>query len=144
MVAEIDFSRRGLLEEALKFGGKKYVSLDFVGTKYDTESDGHVVFRIIEESPSFGSRLAGTPIRTKLMNLYQMSGKKKIVVDFANVPLISSSFADEVFGKLFLEIGPMAFMAKFDIRNAMETINQLIDRAIAQRMAAGSARQSDA
>jgi hypothetical protein len=135
VVAEINFSKRGLLEEALKFGGKRHIPVDLVETNYESAAGDVITFTILNESKSFGSRPAGTPVRTKLMNLYQMSGKRKVVVDFTGIPLISSSFADEVFGKLFVEIGPMAFMSKFEIRNAMETINQLIDRAIAQRMA---------
>jgi hypothetical protein len=32
---------------------------------------------------------------------------KKIVLDFSEVPIISSSFADEVFGKLFVDLGAL-------------------------------------
>lgn len=135
VVAEIDFSRPGLLEEALKFGGKAHTPVDIIETNYESDSGNIVTFRMIDESQSFGSRAAGTPIRTKLTNIYRMSNERKVIVDFANVPLISSSFADEVFGKLFLEIGPVAFMSKFEFANAMDTIKQLIDRAITQRLA---------
>ena len=138
IVAEIDFSNSGLLQEALRFGGKKYTPVDFLETHYEGEADDNLTFMMTAESESFGSRLAGTPIRTRLINLYQMSGKQKIIVDFSSVPLVSSSFADEVFGKLFTEIGPMAFMEKFELRNATDTINQLIDRAIKQRMVTGT------
>ena len=55
-------------------------------------------------------------------------------VDFRDIPLVSSSFADEVFGKLFVELGPIAFMQAFEIVNAAPTVSQLIDRAIGQRM----------
>ena len=67
-----------------------------------------------------------------------MSGAKKIAVDFGGIPLRSSSFADEVFGKLFTDIRPMVFMRKFGFKNTLATVNQLIDRAISQRVASGA------
>jgi hypothetical protein len=93
-----------------------------------------------KESGSFGSRPAGTPVRNKLKNLLNMSGSQKVYVDFEGIPLISSSFADEVFGKLFLEIGPLSFMQGFEFINIMKTVRQLIDKAIAQRMATTSSQ----
>jgi len=50
---------------------------------------------------------------------------------------MSSSFAGEVFGKPFLEAGPLAFMQRFQFVNVMNTVQQLIDKAIAQRISAG-------
>jgi hypothetical protein len=51
---------------------------------------------------------------------------------------MSSSFADEAFGKLFLEAGPMVFMQKFEFVNVMEIIQLLINKAIQRRMSAGA------
>lgn len=137
IVATIDFSQPGLLEDALKIGGKKHAPISFVETVFDRNGDGKFVFSMIKESDSFGSRVSGKPVRTKLNNLLRMADAEKIVIDFDGVPLVSSSFADEAFGKLFLEAGPMAFMQKFEFTNVMATVRQLIDKAIAQRMSAG-------
>lgn len=49
--------------------------------------------------------------------------------------LISSSFADEVLGKLFLQFGPVAFTQKFEIVNTVETVQSLINLAIKKRLA---------
>jgi hypothetical protein len=62
-----------------------------------------------------------------------MLGGQKIVVDFDGVPLVSSSFADEVFAKLFVEMGAMRFMRSFEFKNASSTVQALIDKAIEQR-----------
>jgi hypothetical protein len=59
---------------------------------------------------------------------------QRIIIDFLNVPLVSSSFADEVFGKLFLELGPVTFAQRFEFRNLPSIVRQLMDKAIAQRM----------
>jgi hypothetical protein len=58
---------------------------------------------------------------------------QKIVLDFSGIGVISSSFADEVFGMLFAELGPMRFMTTFSFHNASPTVVGLIDRAIALR-----------
>ena len=60
---------------------------------------------------------------------------QRIVIDFSGIPLISSSFADEVLGKLFVEIGPVNFAQRFEFRNLDSTVKQLIDKAISQRVA---------
>ena len=86
-----------------------------------------------DESESTGSRPAGTPVRNKLQNLLAMFGGKRIVIDFDGVPIVSSSFADEVFAKLFVELGQMGFMRAFEFANASPTVQALIDRAIEQR-----------
>ncbi|MDH5785916.1 MAG: STAS-like domain-containing protein [Chromatiales bacterium] len=137
VVATIDFSQPKLLEEALKFGGKKHRPLDFVELRYEIPSGENVHFVMSEESGSFGSRVAGKPIRNKLSNLLRMIDGNKIVIDMKDIPLVSSSFADEVFGKLFLEAGPIDFVQKFEVVNVMDTVQSLINKAVTQRMAAG-------
>jgi len=137
VVATIDFSQPKLLEEALRFKGQKYRPIDFVETEYQKSDDGRIHFILSNESASFGSRVAGKPIRTKLSNLLRMGGGDRIFIDLKDIPIMSSSFADEAFGKLFLEAGPLSFMQKFEFVNVMDTVQQLINKAIAQRMSAG-------
>lgn len=139
VAAQIDFSVPQLLEEALSFGGKIYNRTDYVELRYEQHETEDLLFRLSEEGLSFGSRVAGAPIRKKLLNLAKMCPGRKIILDFQGVPLVSSSFADEVVGKLFAELGPLAFMNQFQFKNIEQTVRQLIDRAIAQRMAVGGA-----
>lgn len=132
--ATVNLAVPNLLERALKMKGQVWVPVDFVETEFELHTDGVVTVRLIEETKSFGSRTAGTPVRIKLGNISRMSPGLRIVVDFAGVPLLSSSFADEVFGKLFVELGPMAFAQRFEFVNLIATSRQLIDKAILQRV----------
>lgn len=134
VVAEIDLSNPGLLAEALRFQGEPHNPVDTIELNYELEKSDCLKFVMKEESMSFGSRPAGTPVRNKLINLYEMGAHNKIYVDFREIPIVSSSFADEVFGKLFVQLGPVAFVNAFEIVNAAPTVSQLIDRAIRQRM----------
>ena len=137
IIATIDFSEPNLLAEALRFEGNKHTPVDYVETKYEHDEDNKIIFKLIEESASFGSRVSGKPIRTKLANILRMTEDRKVCIDFEGVPIISSSFADEAFAKLFLEAGAVEFMQKFEFTNAMETIKHLINKAINQRVSSG-------
>lgn len=61
-----------------------------------------------------------------------------VLLDFNGVGVISSSFADEVFGRLFVKMGPRAFMTRIDVRNVDPTVGGLIDQAIVQRTRIGN------
>ncbi|BBB13096.1 STAS-like domain-containing protein [Sphingopyxis sp. FD7] len=65
-----------------------------------------------------------------------LSGNK-VVIDFEDVYVISSSFADEAFGKLFIILGPMLFMNTIELANADSAVEALINRAIMLRMQTG-------
>ncbi len=133
----IDFSKPQLLEEALRFQGRKHEP-NFL-KPYEQSCDGDMCFKLVDESPSFGSRMAGKPVRTKLLNLYGMHSSGRISIDLSNVPIMSSSFADEVFGKLFLEVGAVGFMRRFELMNVEDIVRHIIDKAIAQRVSTGVA-----
>lgn len=137
IVAKVDFTNPLLLQEALKFAGKKHTPVDYIETRYEDGESNIVNFKLSEETESFGSRLAGTPVATKLENLIRMHPGYAIEVNFDAIPIISSSFADEVFGKLFVGLGPMQFMQRIRFKNVAPTVQALIDRAISQRVATG-------
>lgn len=139
IVACIDYSDPGLLGQALKFGGKPHYPTDYIETKFEDSSGNKVIFSMVEESKSFGSRKAAEPVNIKLKNLSNLCNNCKIYIDFKNIPVISSSFADEVFGKLFVEMGPLRFIQKFEFMNISDTVRSLIDRSITLRSSTNNA-----
>jgi anti-sigma regulatory factor (Ser/Thr protein kinase) len=140
VVAEIDFSVPDLLQEALKFNGRVTEPFDYVESHYEDTEARRVIFRVADETNSFGSRVAGRPLKNRLSNLARMCPTQEVIIDFTNVALVSSSFADELIGKLFAEFGPMEFMARFKLVGISTTVQQLIDRAISQRLANGPSK----
>lgn len=140
VIAKINFSDPDLLRDALRFSGRSHKPVDYIETKYEDGTDGTIHMKLAEEASSFGSRIAGTPVQNKLYNLVQMCPGQPIEIDFSGVPLVSSSFADEVFGKLFVKLGPLEFMQRIRLKNLEQTVRMLIDRAISQRVAAGLGR----
>ena len=57
-----------------------------------------------------------------------------INVDFDGVSIVSSSFADEFLGKLFVRIGALRFMNAIRLRGVCPTVRSVVDQAILQRV----------
>jgi hypothetical protein len=100
----------------------------------DTEGEYRVLVSEFEEG--LGTRRSAEQVRVKLVN-YLNDGAPRLVLDFINVNVISSSFADEVLGKLALQMGLVQFINKFRLDNMSDTIEAIVNRAIQQRIAEG-------
>src|SRR5207237_1169219 len=72
---------------------------------------------------------------TKFLNLLNADVSKPLIVDWSGIPVVSSSFADEVMGKLFVELGPIGFTARVRNVHMQNLIRQLVDKAIMERIA---------
>lgn len=130
---QVGLGTESVLELALIFGGKEHTPSDHIELKYESDDLKYVDFVLCEETSSFGSRIAARPIRTKLSNLISMCPTERIRVSFRDIRIVSSSFADEVFGRLFVELGPLTFMQRLEFVSIDDTVRVLVDRAISQR-----------
>jgi anti-sigma regulatory factor (Ser/Thr protein kinase) len=131
--ATIDYSTDSLLEKAFVFKGKVHEPAnDYIEMHYSQIED-KVLFEVEKEVEGFGSREFGRRARLKIDNIL-VDKRATIAFDFTGIPLISSSFADEVFGKLFVEMGALDFMRRCSFQSVDPTVKRLIDKAIAQRM----------
>ena len=126
-----DFS----ISKALDFDGKgNYVAVDIIDLKYEMEDADCLLLTMKEETTGFGSRKSGSQIRTKVNNLLSAKPNYPIIIDWSGVPVISSSFADEFIGKLFLEMGAMQFTSTVKNKSMEMLVRGLLDKAIAQRL----------
>ena len=127
----------GLLARALRFRGQSHdPPRDYLEREYE-DDDGALIVNMKEKaSLDFGSRRGGRHVRRMVRNL--LAGHPSIVLDFEGVGIITSSFADEFFGRLFVAMGPRAFMTRIRLVNVDLTVEGLIDRAILQRSRLGN------
>jgi anti-anti-sigma regulatory factor len=123
------------ISQALDFPNMVGGVYDVIEADYETEDGNAFALRMTTEAPGFGNREAGKQIRTKLLNLLAADATKAVLVDWAGIPLISSSFADEAIGKLFIELGPLEFGVRVRNINMESLVRGLIDKAIMQRTA---------
>ncbi len=130
----VNFTEAGQLARALEFKGKPYRPTDLIELQYESDALDQVVIRLAEHADGFRSRKAAVPLRVKIANIIAACPGQKIIIDFKGVSVVSSSFADEVFGKLFKELGPLSFMQAVEFTNMSTTVQGLVDRAISLRM----------
>lgn len=138
--AEFGLEAPGDFEDVLGEPGSRP---DIVETMYETTDGDALVLRLCHESGGFGTRSAGRELRMKCRNLLDAEPTKPLLLDWRGVRLRSSSFADELVGKLFVELTPLVFSAR--VRNiGMEpVVSGLVNKAILQR-AAQTAAANDA
>lgn len=124
------------LDSALDFGNSKGVVWDYIDAALDESNDMHLL--VHDEAIGFGSRRAGRALRTKISNVLRGAPEARIVLNWEGVPLVSSSFADELLGRLFVELGPTQFTARVRSVNMAPVVHGLVDRAIMQRVSQSS------
>jgi hypothetical protein len=95
--------------------------------------DGFHELDAAELESSIGSRKEGIEIRTRIMN-YLSAGVPQIVLNMTHLDTISSSFADEVLGRLAVQLGEAEFANRIAIRGASTTNRQIIALAVELRI----------
>lgn len=137
VVCQIDCENPHLIEQALSFSGSVHnPPFDYIERKHEQNSESPII-NAKEICKTFGSRSSGMEARSYITNVLGASDTGKVVIDFSDIHVVSSSFADEVFGKMFVELGPMSFMRSVEVVNAISTVSGLIDRAIMLRSKTG-------
>jgi hypothetical protein len=125
---QLDVSKPVSLTEALNY---QHANLYLESFENDT---GEHVVEIRKYAGGAGTRRAAAELRVFLLNLLN-EGAPCLTLDFTGQTVVSSSFADEVIGRLVKQLGFVGFNAKFRLVNMSPTVAGLIDRAITQRMA---------
>ena len=100
----------------------------------ESPSGDDVIISIAGLSEGTGTRKAGEKLRTYVLNVMKES-KKRVVLDFQGVTLVSSSFADELIGKMVIEIGFSVFNQFVVIGNLSKSNKYVVDKSVQQRMA---------
>lgn len=121
------------LEQALQIPGRVDDDWGYLDATFDLDS-GEVRLLVSEEAPGTGTRDAGRLLRTKAENLLRADPQLRVLLDWSGLPSVSSSFADEVVGKLFVTIGPTAFMSRVALVGMEPLVRGLVDRAVLQRV----------
>ncbi len=93
-----------------------------------------IIFKVADASSGTGTRQSGLKLKNEVINLYKKT-KKPIIIDFNEIGIISSSFADEFIGKLVVELGFFQFQQIYTLTNMNSTIQTIMQRSLSQRMA---------
>lgn len=132
---QINVSKDFSISKALNFGmNENYEPGNVIDYHYEMEDEDCLKLKMKEETTGFGSRRSGKQINTKIHNLIKAKPNYPLVIDWEGVPVISSSFADEMIGKLFLKLGGISFSSIIRNVNMEPLIINLLDKAISQRL----------
>ncbi len=77
--------------------------------------DSIEIIKLGQYGKSMGTRALGKEIREKVVFVINSGGR--VFFDFTDVSVISSAFADELFGKLYNELGENIFKKSIKINN---------------------------
>jgi len=125
---QLDYGKEISISKAL--GGYEPVNLKLESLE---DNVGNINIDMHNKESGVGTRKSGEKIRNELINIYKQSSKN-ITLDFANINIISSSFADELIGKLVTEFGFYGFNNIFKLKNMNANVQSIVQRSVAQRM----------
>lgn len=134
VVCEISVAGSLDLDEALNFSGG-HTGFGYIDAEYVDGSSKEICLPLAKETAGFGSRKAGQALRIKAINLLRAEPSARLILDWRDVPSISSSFADEFVGRLFVELGPTHYMERVKAVSMEPFARKIVDRAIKQRVA---------
>ena len=111
----------------------RYSPTDFIETNHLSDDFSSLLLVVRTEGVGHASRQGGKELRIKAQNLLRAEPGMSLVIDWGEVTVIASSFADEFIGKLAALLGEAEFRHRIRFRNLSDVVKQLIDRAIVQR-----------
>lgn len=106
----------------------------YMELKYEDEQ-GDLIFNPREYASSFGNRITGERLRNLVLNLIKQHPGHPVKIFMDDIVIISSSFADELFGKLIVELGAIDFSKLIKVVRINPICKSIVDIAIGQRFA---------
>ena len=99
----------------------------------DFEDDiNSYVYDIAKHSEGTGTREAGKRARIQILNIVKQTGTD-ITLDFLNVGVMSSSYADELIVKLLLDVGIFQFNRAIRLKGLSDTHKRILEKSFRQR-----------
>lgn len=94
---------------------------------------GRIMYNISERSEGTGTRESAIRVKNEVLNILSEE-QRPITLDFTDVAVISSSFADELIAKLFLNLGLFQFNNLIKIRGLDSSQQSILQRSVLQRI----------
>lgn len=98
------------------------------------DDNENITIIVSKEANGTGTRQSAEKLRNLAINL-RNEKKTRLTFDFDGVNIVSSSFADELIGKIIAQIGFVAFINNYRIINLTPINAVVINRSVEQRMA---------
>ena len=129
---QLDSSKELSLEKALVFRGKVHKLLDLKLENLENEQ-GYLHYKVKDYAEGTGTRQAAARVKNEIINMIT-EARKKIILDFTGVAVISSSFADELIAKLLMELGFFQFNNVISLKGMDGSQQTILQRSVIQRL----------
>ncbi|HMO32876.1 MAG TPA: DUF4325 domain-containing protein [Lacibacter sp.] len=130
---QLDYDNIVPISEALKFNGQSYEMINLRLENMENNS-GEIVYDLKNRANGYGTRQSGERVRNEIINIIN-EVNSLLIIDFSDIAVISSSFADEVVGKLVVEFGFFGFNNIIRLKNMNPFIQAIVQKAVSQRLA---------
>jgi STAS-like domain of unknown function (DUF4325) len=97
--------------------------------------------RVLDQCANTGSREAAIPLRRRIQALLP-DMDAPVVLDFSGIEMASSSFLDELLGRLALSLGPKVFRDRVIVEGASRLVAEMATVVIQQRLDGGVQTES--
>lgn len=131
-VVTITLPTRQTLDVASALWGNRPVSN--LENEYLTDTGSGIHFRVANEASGFGNRPSARPLRTTVENLLRQFPNQAVEIDFADVNLVSASFADEFVARMAKQVGITTFFQRVRLVNMNDIVRRTLDAVLEQRM----------
>lgn len=129
---QLDYNNPVSISDALSSSGRSYNVISIKRESVENEM-GDIYYKISNQASGTGTRQSAERLRNDILNLYT-EAPKQIIIDFEGITIMSSSFADELIGKLVIEFGFFEFNRLVRIINMNDTISVIAQKSIYQRI----------
>lgn len=130
---QINLNRKIDFKSIFSSINSRYDAFDIRIDSMLSETDEYIHYDVFAFSQGTATREAGYRLRNDVLNTIKRE-KRVIILDFAKVQTVSSSFIDEFIGKLFLRLGFVNFNRIVRIENMNETVTLLCERSLYMRI----------
>ena len=110
---------------------KDYDPIDLHLEDFEDDINSYA-YDIAKYSEGTGTREAGKRARIQILNLVKQTGTS-ITLDFSNVGVMSSSYADELIVKLLLDVGIFQFNRAIRLKGLSDTHKRILEKSFIQR-----------
>ena len=97
------------------------------------QDDNTMKYDVFKNSIGTATREAGSYLRNDILNTITRT-QTGLILDFAGVRTVSSSFADELVAKLVLKLGLIKFNQLIRMINVNENVKFLCERSVYMRI----------
>lgn len=121
------------IDKAIVIKGKEHVLQSIRTESFENLEGTYYTYKIKERAEGTGTRESAIRVKNDISNIL-IADPKPMLIDFSEIEVISSSFADELIAKLLMEYGLFQFNVMFKLKGLDEGQQRILQKSVLQRI----------